>query len=391
VLTGVHAASDAAALRRDLERQGLHIFELRRRGLPIHIPWPMLRRRRRIPTHEFLAFNQELAALLRAGLPLLQSLDIMLERMDNQTLREVLTEVRDKVKSGAELSEAFAGFGDLFPRLYSATLKAGERSGELEKVIRRFMRYLRLVLDARKRALSALIYPAVLIGLSIAMLIVMSIFVIPKFAKFYDDLDAELPQLTQITLGISFWLRENILWLLPALVIGVVALRSWIDTDAGRETFDRVRLRLPLVGAIFHQFALSEFCRSLATLLAGGLPLMQAFEIAVDAISNRHVGGRIRPAIDKVREGRAFNQALDEAEVFPPITLDMIKVGETTGSLDEMLANVSDYLDEKVEVRLQRLLALLEPVLLVIMGGLIALILISVYLPMLKAFGQVGR
>jgi len=206
-----------------------------------------------------------------------------------------------------------------------------------------------------------------------------------------DDLDAELPQLTQITLGISFWLRENILWLLPALVIGVVALRSWIDTDAGRETFDRVRLRLPLVGAIFHQFALSEFCRSLATLLAGGLPLMQAFEIAVDAISNRHVGGRIRPAIDKVRKGRAFNQALDEAEVFPPITLDMIKVGETTGSLDEMLANVSDYLDEKVEVRLQRLLALLEPVLLVIMGGLIALILISVYLPMLKAFGQVGR
>lgn len=388
VLSQVQTGPDEAAVRRELERQGCHIFEVRPRGLPFKLRLPG--RRRRIPAEEFLAFNQEVAALLRAGLPLLQALDLMLERMEDLRLRVVLTEIRDRVKAGEELSEAFGSFGDLFPPLYAATLRAGERSGELEAVIRRFIRYLRLVITARKKVISALVYPAVLICLSIAMLTVMSIYVVPKFSRFYVDLDAELPLLTQITLGVSFWLRDHVLWLVVAFVALVAGFRTWVDTAQGRILFDRFRLRLPGLGPIFHHFALSEFCRSLSTLLAGGIPLVAALETAVGAVSNAHVAHAVRPAIDRVREGQAFYDALDESDVFPHIAIDMIKVGEATGSLDEMLTSVSDYFDERMETRMQRLLSLVEPVMLIIMGGLIATILISIYLPMFGAFSQIG-
>ncbi|HEX9731332.1 MAG TPA: type II secretion system F family protein [Thermoanaerobaculia bacterium] len=388
VLSQIQTGSDETAVRRELERQGCHIFEVRPRGLPFKLSLPG--RRRRIPAEEFLAFNQEVAALLRAGLPLVHALDLMLERMEDQRLATVLTEIRDRVRAGEELSEAFGSFGDLFPPLYAATLRAGERSGELESVIRRFIRYLRLMINARKKVISALVYPAVLIGLSIGLLTIMAIFVVPKFSAFYLDLEAELPLLTQITLGVSFWLRDHLVWIVLAVAALVVGFRTWVATPNGRVAFDRFRLRWPALGTIFHQFSLSEFCRSLSTLLAGGIPLVAALETAVGAVSNAYVSQAIRPAIDRVREGQAFYAALEQSGVFTHMAIDMIKVGEATGSLDEMLGSVSDYFDERVETRLQRLLSLIEPVMLIIMGALIALILISIYLPMFGAFSQIG-
>ncbi len=390
VLTKVQDGADASSVRHELERQGFHIFEVKPRGSLFNFELPFSRKRRRMPLDEFLAFNQEMAALLRAGLPLLQALDLMLERIEEPHLRQVLTEIRDQVKSGVELSDAFAGFGDMFPPLYAATLKAGERSGELESVIRRFIRYLRLVSTARKKVVSALIYPSVLIGLSIGMLAVLAIYVVPSFSKFYRDLDAELPAITQVTLGVSFWLRDNFLLLLGGLLVTGVVLGNWRRTPAGRLFFDRLRLRLPIVGDIFHYFSLSEFCRSLGTLLTGGIPLVSALDTAVNAVSNRHVSGALAPVIDEVRQGQAFNDALDRTKVFPNLAIDMIKVGEATGSLDEMLSSVSDYFDETVETRVQRLLTLVEPIMLVVMGFLVALLLISIYLPMFGALSQVG-
>jgi type IV pilus assembly protein PilC len=303
----------------------------------------------------------------------------------------VLGEIRDRIKSGEELSDAFASFGDLFPALYPATLKAGERSGELESVIRRFIRYQRLVITAKKKMISALVYPAVLIGLSIVMLAVMAIYVIPKFTQFYADLDAELPALTRFTMGVSYWLRDHYLWLLGGLAVAFLAFRGWSETATGRLAVDRFRLKLPAVGRILHQFSLSEFCRSLATLLSGGTPLVAAMDTAVDAVSNRYISHSLRPAIDRVREGQSFYEALDETGVFPYMAIDMIKVGEATGSLDEMLSSVSDYFDESVETRMQRLLQMVEPVMLIIMGCIIATLLISIYLPMFTAFGQIGN
>jgi type IV pilus assembly protein PilC len=310
--------------------------------------------------------------------------------MESTSFADVLTEVRDRVRSGEELSDAFASFGDLFPPLYPSTLKAGERSGELEQVIRRFIRYLRLVIDARKRIVSALVYPTVLIGLSLCMLAVLAIYVVPSFSKFYRDLDAELPTITQWTLAISFWLRDNVYYLLAFLIVGGVALRGWSRTPKGRQFLDRLRLQIPLVGEIFHEFSLSEFCRSLATLVAGGIPLVSGLETSASAVSNAHIGSRIKPSIDEVRQGQAFHEALDRTGVFPKLSIDMIKVGEATGSLDEMLTSVSDYFDERVETRVQRLLTLVEPIMLIVMGALVALLLVSIYLPMFGALGQVG-
>jgi len=398
VLEEVHSAADELALRSELDRRGYHVFELRRRGVPKKLAVPSFLsggpRRRRVPDAEFLVFNQELAALLKAGLPLLQALDLMLERMPNPNLKSVLIEVRDRVKSGEDLSEAFAAYGDIFPRLYPSALKAGERSGELELVIRRFIRYMKLVLEARKRVVSALIYPAVLVGLSIAMISVMAIVVVPKFQVFFADLNVDLPLITRIVLGISAFASARTLllwnWLWGVLLIagGVTFLRRWGRTDEGREALDRLKLRVPFLGSVLHRFALSEFSRALSTLLAGGIPLVPAFEIAVSSVGNRYVRSKLEPTIQMVREGKPFHAALESSEIFTDMPVDMVKVGEATGSLDEMLGNVSDLLDDQVETRMARILSLIEPMMLVFMGLIIGLLLVSIYLPMFSALGS---
>ena len=390
VLEEAFTASDEIALRSDLGKRGYHLFEVRRRGAASGRALPALGRmiRRRIPVQEFVIFNQELAALLKAGLPLLQALDLMLERMKNPYFRSVLTDVRDRVKSGSELSDAFAAHGDLFPRLYPSSLKAGERSGELELVIRRFIRYMKLLLDARRRVISALIYPAVLVCLSIAMIAVMAIYVVPKFMGFFAELGTDLPLITQIVLAISTFASANWPLLLVLLVLGGLALRSWGRTEPGRLAIDRLKLRTPFLGPVLHRFALSEFCRSLSTLLAGGIPLVPAFEIAIASVGNAYARHRLEPTVQMVREGKPFYSALEKSEIFLDMSIDMVKVGETTGSLDDMLNSVSEFLDEQVETRMQRLLSLVEPMMLVFMGIIIAILLISIYLPMFSMLGS---
>jgi len=391
ILNEVHEARDESVLRHDLERRGLHIFSLERRwGWPIAFPGrKLLQRRRRIKSSALLIFNQELAALLRAGLPLLQALDLMLERLGDPTFRDVLSDVRDRVKSGQELSDAFGAFGDVFPPLYASTLKAGERSGELEQVIRRFIRYLQLVITSRKKVVSALVYPVVLVGLSIGLLVVMAVFVMPRFTIFYESLDVELPLLTRVSLGVSVFLRNNLLWIVLGGVAAYALLRRWARTPGGRVTLDRLRLRIPVLGSIFHRFGLAEFTRSLATLLSGGMPLVPALEIAIGAVGNSFIRGRLRPIVQQVREGRAFYATLESTEIFTDLAIDMVKVGEATGALDAMLANVSEFLDEEIETRMQRLLSLIEPLMLVIMGTLVALLLVSVYMPLFNILGKI--
>ena len=391
VLEEIFTASDETALRSDLGKRGYHLFEVKRRGMAPQLGVPTLLRggrRGRIPVNEFMVFNQELAALLKAGLPLLQALELMLERMKQGTFRSVLTEVRDKVKSGTDLSDAFAEYGDLFPRLYPSSLKAGEKSGELELVIRRFVRYMKLVLDARRRVFSALTYPAVLVCLSGVMIAVMTIYVVPRFMGFFNELDADLPMITKIVLGVSNFMSANWVFMLLALVGGVFALRSWGRTEPGRLALDRLKLRAPFLGPVLHRFALSEFSRSLATLLSGGIPLVPSFEIGIASVGNAYVRSKIGPTIQMVREGKPFYAALETSGIFTDMSIDMVKVGEATGSLDEMLNSVADFLDEQIETRMQRLLSLVEPLMLVFMGIIIAILLISIYLPMYSMLGS---
>ncbi|MGH7338300.1 MAG: type II secretion system F family protein, partial [Myxococcota bacterium] len=338
-----------------------------------------------------LVFCQELAALLRAGLPLLQALQMLVGRQRDPLFKSCLDQVFEQVRSGAELSEAFAAQVDAFPALFASSLKAGERTGELEQVLTRFVRYLKLVLDAQKKVYTALVYPTLLLVLSFAMLGIMAIYVVPRFQTFYDAMDlTELPMLTRITLGTGHFLRSNLLFLVAGAALGYFALDRWSRTGPGRLALARFRLSLPVLGGVFHQFAISEYCRSLSTLLSGGLPLVQALEISTKGVGNAWIRTRLEPVVPRVREGYALHNALEQAGVVPELAVDMVEVGEATGALDQMLANVSGFLDEEVETRMQRLLSLIEPLLLLVVGGLVAVLLVSVYLPIFSALSRIS-
>jgi type IV pilus assembly protein PilC len=389
VLEQIFAASDESALMTELGKLGYHVFEVRRSGLARRVALPGAgARRKSIPVGAFMIWNRELVALLKAGLPLLQALDLMLERMKDEHFKAVLTDIRDRIKSGEDLSQAFEAHAGLFPRLYPPTLKAGEKSGELEMVIRRFIRYMQLVLDARRRVISALIYPVVLICLSIVMISVMMVYVVPKITVFFDNLEVELPLLTRILIAVSTFAHRNALVILIAVVAGFFAYRTWSRTDAGAVAVDRIKLQLPFIGPVLHRFAITEFCRSVATLLSGGIPLVPAFEIGTGAVGNLQVRRSIEPQIQIVREGKPFYEALERSGVFIDMSIDMIKVGEATGSLDEMLTSVADFIDEQIETRMARILTLIEPMMLVFMGLIVAMILIAIYLPLVSAMGK---
>ncbi|HLF57833.1 MAG TPA: type II secretion system F family protein [Thermoanaerobaculia bacterium] len=388
VLRQVRRAPDERALRAELEREGLELLGLERRLAAV--PRRPSFGRRRVPLQVLLLFSQELGALLRAGLPLLQSLGMLVSRQRHALFKSLLEQVYDRVKSGAELSEAFAEFGDSFPSLYPSALKAGERTGDLEQVLQRVVRYFRLVLDAKRRVYTALVYPAVLLGLSITMLGIMAIYVVPRFRVFYEAMELEeLPLLTRLTLGTATALRDRLPLVVLALALASPFIGRWMRSGPGQLALARFRLGIPVLGSVFHRFAVSEFCRSLSTLLAGGLPLVQSLEISIRAVGNAWIRERLLPTIDRVREGRSLASALGDTGQVPPIVLDMVEVGETTGSLDQMLASVSDFLDEEVETQMQRLLALLEPILLVFVGGLVAILLVSVYLPIFSALSRI--
>ncbi len=388
----VQAASSVSA-REEFERRGYLVFAMRRSGVTAFL-MPMLgsfRSRRKVPKQSFLIFNQQLVSLLKAGLPLLQSFEILLERQDHPVFREVLTDVREKIRSGVSLSDAFAGHGDLFPKLYSTSLRAGEKSGELESVIRRFLAYEKVLGNVQRRVVGALVYPCVLLALSFGVIAVMMTYVIPKFTEFYTGFGAgDLPLITRVVVGTATFIRHNIVFEMVAFVAGVVLLRAWSATVTGRRAIHTVALRIPIVGEILQKYAVAQFARSLATLLAGGNALVPSLEISATAVGNQRVSHRIAGIIQLVREGEALWQALEKTGEMTSLTLEMVKVGEATGALEEMLTNVAEFYDEEIEERLSRMVSLIEPAILVIMGGVIAGLLLSVYLPLFNLLSKVG-
>ncbi len=381
-------ALSVAAAEDELRRQGLHVFEARRGALRLADMIPV--RKRGISTQQFLLFNQELLALVRAGLPILQSFDIMLERQKHVRFREILTDVRDKLKSGVALSDAFASYGDIFPPIYSTSLRAGERSGDLEGVLRRFLRYQKIIVNLRKRVIGALIYPSILITLSVAMVTVMLTVVIPKFAEFYAGFNAQLPWITLSAISLAETLRSNLILILLSAVVAFVAFRRWVDTT-GRVLFDRFKLRIPLAGGILHRFAIMQFTQSLGTLLSGGTPMVPSIEIASQSVTNQMISGKIFGIVQNVREGEPLWRSLDSTGVISDLAVEMIKVGESTGALTEMLTNVSEFYDEEIEARLSRLVAAIEPIILVVMGCVIALLLYAFYLPLFQLSTAAGN
>ena len=385
VRTETFAAEDAAALKRVLQDRGYHVLSLKARSW---LSFDFLARKEKLTTESFLIFNQELAALLKAGLPLLNCLEVLAERQQDPLLRRILTEVIAKIRSGESLSDAFVSYGDLFPKLYSTTLRSGERSGELETVIRRFIQYEKIVLAVKRKVKGALVYPAVLFSLSAILIAVMVTYVIPKFTGFYGEMDAELPLLTQMVLGLSNLVTANGVLLVLAALVGTAAFWSWARTPSGQREVDAFLLKVPLLGNVLHLFAVSQFTRSMGTLVGGGTTAVQALEISAQTVANRDISLALQGVVQRVREGESLWSSLESTRRLPTVAIEMIKVGESTGALEDMLFAAAEFFDEEIDSKLGRLMSLIEPLILIFMGTLVATLLASVYLPLVYLVGH---
>jgi type IV pilus assembly protein PilC len=390
IVEGVYIADDEARLRHDLEEKGLLVLAIRPKGALALPGLPAIRRKRKVSSNEFLLFNQELATLLKAGMPLAQSLDILRQQVPNPTFKAVLDDVYEKVRSGVSLSDAFGAHGDLFPPIYTASLLAGEKSGNLDTVLRRFIAYTRLIGTLKRNTVSAMIYPALLFGLSVVVILIIMVRVVPAFTGFYDTFGSELPVATRILTSVSNAIAARFVFLVIAAVAAGVFAWTWLQNADNRARWHALMLRLPGIGPVVRQFATSQFARTLATLLGGGIPLVTALEVAARAIGNRFVARQIDTMTVDVREGQSLARAMTSRGVFPDVALKMVEVGEATGALQEMLNAIADFYDEDIETTLARFTRLIEPVMLVIMAVIIASILLALYLPVFQLSSAVG-
>jgi type IV pilus assembly protein PilC len=389
IVEGTYAAENEARLRHEFENQGLHVLSLRKRGLLSGTSgFPQ---RRIIPRHEFLVFNQEFATLLKAGMPLVQSLALLRDQVTNPLFKSVLDDVHEKVRGGMALSDAFGNHGDLFPRVYTASLLAGERSGNLDAILRRYVAYERVVDTVKRKTISALMYPVILVALAFGLVALIVLKVIPAFSDFYAQNNAQLPLSTRVILAVSNFVRDQIGLLIAAIALSGAAFATWIRQPGQRARFDHAVLTVPWIGETIRKFTTAQMARTLSTLLGGGIPLVNAMEVTARSMSNRYMAMEMDAVTQRVREGQGLAASLAARRVVPDVALKMIEVGESTGSLQEMLTSLGDFYDEEVETSVARFVTLIEPMLLVVMGVIIAALVLALYMPLFNLSAVVGQ
>jgi type IV pilus assembly protein PilC len=337
-------------------------------------------RRGRLKPAAFLIFNQQFLTLMKAGLPVLTALDLLIKRQRDKFLLQLLENVRERVKGGELLSDAFAA-QRVFPKIYTTTLLAGEKSGNMEEVLARYISYQRLVQSFRKKLAVSLVYPALLICVVTVMMIFLVTYVVPKFADLFNNLGAQLPAITVFMLAVGLNAQKYAWAVLLALVVGGTLLWRWKQSDRGAEQLDRFLLSLPLFGEIRLKYQVANFSRILATLLQGGLPLVPAMETAGASMSSRQILNGILSATERVREGQGLAKSLETQKIFPDLAVEMLEVGESTGALPAMLSSVAEFYEEDVQTALGAAMALIEPMILIFMAVFVGGILISLYLP----------
>ena len=369
----IQTAATAEELRARFVHAGYHVFSVRARG-------GVGLTRRKVRLEPFLIFNQQFLTLVRAGLPILGSLQMLGKIQKNAQFSAQLDDVAGRVKTGEALSAAFEAQSG-FPLMYTTTLLAGERSGNLTEVLERYIGFQKVALTFRKKLLASLIYPSLLMTLVIALLIFLLTVVVPQFALLYDQMGAKLPAMTLWLLTFGKWMQHNILWLaIVALVVAATAYRFAI-TERGKDFIDGFRVGLPIFGKIWLKYQVALFSRTLSTLLTGGLPLVPSLETAARSISSRKVSKAVLTSVTTVREGKSLAESLTQTGVFPDLASEMITVGEQTGALPQMLNSVAEFFEEDVATALTAALALIEPAILIVMGVVVVFILISLYLP----------
>jgi len=381
-------ASNLQELRSNLEEQGYYVFRIRKKPFQFLLDTGI--KRKRIDTRALLTFNQEMLVLLKAGIPIMQVLDTILERHDNGKLAEILKVVREDVKGGASLSVALEKHGRLFPHLYVSSIRAGERTGDLPHTIRRFIQYLKRVDAIRKKVVAALFYPAIIVVVAFLAVMLLLIYVVPTFSQIYADAGSQLPLPTQILIAFTTFLKRFFLLGVVMAMAGAAAFRSWAATENGRFTLDRFKLRVPYLGDVFTKYSVAGFTRTLATVLGSGIPAVESLRMSIGTLNNVYMESKMLEAVRFIEEGGRISAAFERIEIMPPLALRMLGVGESTGSLEDMLIDIADYLEDELEERMRILTTAIEPAVMVVMGIIIGGIIITMYLPVFKIAGTVG-
>lgn len=381
-----HMAATAEELRARFAQAGYYVYSVKARGAL------GLSGRKKVKLETFLVFNQQFLTLIRAGLPILGSLELLGKRQKIAHFRGQLEDVAGRVKTGESISQAFEAQGG-FPLVYTTTLLAGERSGNLEEVLQRYLDFQRVSLTFRKKLKASLIYPTLLIIMVIALFIFLITFVVPRFAQLYEQLGTELPALTVFLLDLGRNAQHYGIYVAPLLAALGFLFYRWMKTDAGAAAVDKVRISLPIFGPVWLKYQVGLFSRTLSTLLTGGLPLVPSLETAARSIDSRQVANAVLRSVETVREGKGLARSLEQTTAFPELAIEMIEVGESTGALPQMLNSVAEFFEEDVQTSLTAAMSLIEPLILVVMGVVVVTILIALYLPIfsLGATGVSGR
>lgn len=377
----VQTAATAEELRARFTHAGYHVFSVKARG-------GLGQGRRKVKLEPFLIFNQQFLTLIRAGLPILSSIQMLSKIQKNANFSGQLDDVTNRVKQGEALSAAFEAQSG-FPLMYTTTLLAGERSGNLPEVLDRYVGFQKVALAFRKKLTASLIYPSLLLTLVIGLMIFLLAVVVPQFAVLYDQMGSKLPTMTMDLLAFGKWLQHNIIWLILVAFGAGIAFYRFSLTERGRDFVDGFRVGLPVFGKIWLKYQVALFSRTLSTLLTGGLPLVPSLETAARSISSRKVSKAVFNSVGTVREGKSLAESLSKTGVFPDLASEMITVGEQTGALPQMLNSVAEFFEEDVATALAASLSLIEPAILIVMGVVVVFILISLYLPIFS-LGQAG-
>ena len=373
----VATAGSEKELRERYSQQGFLIYSIKSRALAAPT---FTRRRRKLDLEKFLIFNQQFVTLIRAGLPILKSLDLLAERLTDAKLGPYVKAVRDEVRNGTLLSDAFRQQG-VFPKIYVTSVMAGEKSGSLTEVLDRYISYQKLSLAVRKKVLVSLMYPSVLIVLVVLLMVFLVTYVVPTFATLYASMNAQLPSMTVLLIAIGTTARNYIVLFAAALVGAIFLFRWWARKDASREAIDRFKMKMPIFGGMWLKYQVAQLGRILSTLLTGGIPLVQAMETAAESLGTPLLERAISIAGKNVREGQPLSGSLRSSGLVPPLAVDMIEVGESTGALPAMLNSVAEFFEEDVNTGMQATLSLIEPAIMIFMGSFVAFVLISLYLP----------
>ena len=386
VFQQIESAQSEGEARQRLADRGLYVFSVHKH-LDLFSQVGQATGERKIRPHDFLVFNQQFNTLIKAGLPILKALDLLSERAASAQLRPILGEVRQRVRDGALLSEAMAAQGS-FPPVYVTVISAGERSGNLTGVLEQYIAYLRVSTGFRSGLITTLIYPSVLVAAALLVVTYVVTYAMPRFAELYHELNVPLPAPTQVLLAIALPLRTYFLVFIVVLALVAISILLWTRSQAGALAIDRLKPRMPILGEVWLKAQIAQFARTLSTLLAGGTPLVPALHTASAAIGSPLISTSVDSAADRVKEGKSLHASLADTQLVPQLALEMIEVGEASGSLAAMLTSVAEFYEEEVGIRLQRTLTWIPIVILVVMAIVVGFILIALYLPMFSL--QVG-